>query len=112
MSASSVSTPRRTQPERSLADRYEALSRVSQAIGAYRDPKELFCALTKELRKVVQRNGIGVAQYHQTEDRFHWHISERCSQVGALPSEGYALEATITRWVYERQEPLVIPFVD
>jgi formate hydrogenlyase transcriptional activator len=112
MSASSVSTPRRTQPERSFADRYEALFRVSQAIGAYRDPKELFCVLAKELRQVVQFNGIGAAQYDQKEDRFHWHISERCSQVGALPAEGYAPEATITRWVYERQEPLVIPFVD
>jgi hypothetical protein len=34
--------------------RFATLVRVSQAIAAYRDPKELFGALVNELHRVVQ----------------------------------------------------------
>ena len=48
-----------------LSDRYEALIRVSQAIGAHRDPQDLFRAMATELRRVIQFDGIVVAQYDE-----------------------------------------------
>src|SRR5207302_10251657 len=42
-----------SRTEQSLPARQEALFRVSQAIGVYRNPKELFRVLAKELRRVV-----------------------------------------------------------
>jgi len=43
--------------------RYEALIRVSQAIGTHRDAAELFRVLTKELRKGIKFDAVGVVQY-------------------------------------------------
>ena len=40
-----------------LSDRYEALIRVSQAIGSHRDPNDLFRALATELRQVIRYDG-------------------------------------------------------
>jgi formate hydrogenlyase transcriptional activator len=104
---SRMSTPTQSQPERSLAERYEALFRVSQALDAYREPKELFCVLAKELRQVLQFDGVGVAQYDEAEGQI-----ERISQAGTLPPMDRAPEETMASWVYEHQELLVIPFVD
>src|SRR5690348_2404716 len=69
-----------TSPVASEAQRYQALFRVSQAISAQRDPKGLFCVLARELRNVIQFDGIGVAQYDEATKRVEWHVSERCSQ--------------------------------
>jgi formate hydrogenlyase transcriptional activator len=92
------------------AARYETLFRVSQAISSQRDPKELFCLLKKELRQIVQFDGIGIAQYDEVAKRVHWHVSERCNQPFAPPDT--PSEQTMTCWVFEHQEPLVIPYVD
>jgi hypothetical protein len=50
--------------EQSVAARYEALIRVSQAVSALREPKQLFEVLVNELRRVIEFDGIGVAQYY------------------------------------------------
>ena len=55
-----------------LYERYEALIRVSQAISAHRDPKELFCAMARELRQVVQFDGIVIAQFDQASSELLW----------------------------------------
>jgi hypothetical protein len=44
-----------------LAMRYETLVRVSRAIGAHRDLKELFGILMDELHEVVQFDFVGVS---------------------------------------------------
>jgi len=95
-----------------LSDRYEALIRVSQAIGAHRDPKDLFSAMTKELHRVVQFDGIVVAQYDQASNEILWNACEVCSKQGPVSPPSIPADETITKWVYERQEPLVIPSLD
>ena len=62
--------------EYSLSERYEALIRVSQAIGAHRDPKDLFRAMVKELHRVVQFDGIVVAQYDESANEILWSTCE------------------------------------
>ena len=54
-----------TVSESQPTDRYEALIRVSQAIGAHRDPKDLFRAMATELRRVVPFDGMVITQYDE-----------------------------------------------
>src|SRR6266567_6847344 len=92
-----------------LSERYEALIRVSQAIGAHRDPKDLFRAMATEMHKVVQFDGIVVAQYDEASNEILWNACEVCSQQGPVAPPEIPVDETITKWVFQRQEPLVIP---
>src|SRR6266571_1971341 len=95
-----------------LSERYEALIRVSQAIGAHREPKDLFRAMAKELHRVVQFDGIVVAQYDEASNEIVWSTCEVCSQQGPISPPDIPADETITKWVYQSQEPLVIPSLD
>ncbi len=98
--------------EHLLSERYEALIRVSQAIGAHRDLKDLFSAMATELHRVVQFDGIVVAQYGEASNEILWTACEVCSQQGTVSPPDIPADETITKWVYQRQEPLVIPSLD
>jgi hypothetical protein len=95
--------PTQVASKTSLAARYEALFRVSQAISAQRDPKDLFCVLARELRHVIRFDGIGVAQYDEAAKQVRWHVAERCSQP-FTPLESPS-EETMACWVYKNQKP-------
>ena len=56
--------------------RYEALIRVSQAIGVHRDPAELFKVLSDELRNVIKFDSIGVVQYDEAGNEIAWRLAE------------------------------------
>src|SRR5467141_3102071 len=90
-----------------LGVRYETLVRVSQAIGAHSDPKELFGILIDELRGVVQFDLIGVSLRDQDSDTFQNYFIDMTSRSELVPEEKLAPEETLTLWVYERQEPLL-----
>ncbi len=98
--------------EQSVAGRYEALFRVSQAISAHRDPKELFRALATELGKVVQFEGIGVVQYDDAGNKVKWHLGVKCPQSEGSPYPELPPEETITWWVYQNQELFVTNSTD
>jgi formate hydrogenlyase transcriptional activator len=107
-----MNAPPHTWSETQLAARYEALLRVSQILTAHRDPKQLFRLLASELHHVVKYDGIGVAQYDEAANKVHWHLLERCSQPNVILPPHFAPEETMTCWVYQHQQPLIIPFVD
>src|SRR5229473_1457877 len=90
-----------------LAMRYETLVRVSQAIGAHGDPKELFGILMDELYGVVQFDLIGVSLRDQDSDTFQNYFIDMTSRSELVPEEKLTPEETIMSWVYERQEPLL-----
>jgi formate hydrogenlyase transcriptional activator len=96
-------------PHKLPAERYEALIRVSQAIGAHRDPKDLFCAMATELKQVVQFDGIVVAQYDETTNEIVWSSCQVCSQEGPTTPPPIPADESLTKWVFQRQEPLIIP---
>jgi formate hydrogenlyase transcriptional activator len=87
--------------------RYETLVRVSQAIGAHGDPKELFGILMDELHGVVQFDLIGVSLRDQDSDTFQNYFIDMTSRSELVPEEKLTPGETITSWVYERQEPLL-----
>ena len=95
-----------------LSERYEALIRVSQAIGAHRDPKDLFRVMTKELHRVVQFDGIVVVQHDETSNEILWNACEVCSEQGPISPPAIPADETITKWVFLRQEALLIPRLD
>jgi formate hydrogenlyase transcriptional activator len=90
-----------------LALRYETLVRMSRAIGAHRDLKELFGILTDELHGVVQFDFIGVSLRDQDSDAFQNYFIDMASRSEFVPEEQLMPEETLTLWVYERQEPLL-----
>jgi formate hydrogenlyase transcriptional activator len=105
---SSPLAPIAVTPVYSSIDRYEALIAVSQAISAHRDPKELFQAMATELRRVMQFDGMVITQYDEASNVIVWKVCDTCTQEQPpdLPAD-----ETITKWVYDRQEPLVIPLL-
>jgi len=99
-----VDSERVTAP---LALRYETLVRVSQAIGAHGDPKELFSLLVTELRRVVQFDFIGVSLRDKDTGTFQNYFIDMASRSELVPQETLTPEETLTQWVYERQESLL-----
>jgi formate hydrogenlyase transcriptional activator len=102
MSSDSVST---TTPD--LAARYEALMRVSRAIQAHREPKELIGVLIDELHAVVQVDFARVSLHDQDSNTFRHHSIDVASRSEMLSRQTLASEARSALWVYEQQEPLL-----
>ena len=98
--------------EQSVAARYEALIRVSQAVSAYREPRKLFDVLVDELRRVIEFDGIGIAQYDEATGAIEWHVSIHCNEPNPVLKDKCVQKETMTCWVFQNQRPLVIPFVD
>jgi|SRR5579862_9718734 len=92
-----------------FAERYQMLIRVSQAIKSHRDSNELFRALTTELHKVVAFDGIYCTNYDEVANKVQWRWSETSSGV-RLPD--FPPQETMTLWVYQHQQPLVIHNLD
>lgn len=103
-----TNAPSEASPDSPLAQRYQMLICVSQAIKAHRGRDDLFRAIAAELRKVVEFEAVYCKQYHQLADRIAF-ISGRLS--GAQQPE-YPEKESIAAWIYERQQTLVIPFLD
>src|ERR1700745_1500698 len=87
--------------------RYEALIRVSNAIGAHRAPKELFGALVRELHRVVRFDCIGVSIRDEKSNTFHRHAVDAETEAPVPPDPELAIEESDFWWVYQNQEPLV-----
>jgi formate hydrogenlyase transcriptional activator len=90
-----------------LAVRYETLVRVSQAIGAHGDLKELFGVLADELHRVVQFDFIGVSLRAENLPTFQNYFIDVTTRTELLPDEELTPEETLTLRVYERQESLL-----
>ena len=95
-------------PEKSLVERYEALFRVSRAISVYREPKELFRALAKELRRAVDFDFIGLFFYDEASHAFENPVLETLQGNGIVIPPDFPPEETITWWIYHNQKPVVI----
>jgi formate hydrogenlyase transcriptional activator len=99
------------QPEQSAVGRYQALIRVSAAMAAERDAGRLFPLLAAELRHVVNCDFIGISQYDEGTNKTQWHLTMAGGGDHGI-TDGATPEQRLTQWVYERQLPLVIPFLE
>jgi len=90
--------------------RYEALFRVSRTIGAHRDPAELFESLARELRGVVDFDVLYCTQYDPAAEHASFCVFE--TPAGRILPPDIEPRETLTAWVYEHQEPLIVPFLE
>jgi PAS domain S-box-containing protein len=111
-SGAPVNNEPQSAPDLSLPARYEALSRASRAICAYRDPAELFRVLADELRHAVRFDFVAVFLYDPASHKIHNPMLETVSGPGFAIPDDFPAEATITWWVYHHQQPVVIPSRD
>ncbi len=96
--------------ETSLPERYEALLRVSQALKSRHCSEELLSLLALELREVVNFFFLGVGIY---DEKAHKVCIKTFGESDApIPPPRLAPEETLTWWVYQQQQPLVIPSLD
>jgi formate hydrogenlyase transcriptional activator len=101
----SADLPRRTS-------RYETLFRVSKAIGAIRDPAELFKALADELHQVVDFNYVMVLMRDEQTQKMQKQVFGVSDLPADMAPPPFNTDKTIACWVYENQESIVIPFLD
>ena len=94
-------------PQSPLA-RQEALFRVSQAISVHRNPKELFRVLAKELRRVVAFDFVAIFLYDPEQNKVDTALLETVEGPGFIIPSDFPAEETITWWVYNHQQPIVI----
>ncbi|HLI35471.1 MAG TPA: sigma 54-interacting transcriptional regulator [Terriglobia bacterium] len=91
-------------------DRYQALFRVSQTLISNRCPEELLKVLARELREVVNFYYLGIGVYNEATHEVRLKTFDESGSPIHPPK--LAPEETMTWWVYQRQQPLVIPSVD
>src|ERR1700675_3022837 len=91
----------------SAAARFESLVGVSNAIGTYRDPQELFGALVRELHRVVRFDYIGVSIRDEKSNTFHRHSIDAETEAAIPPDPELPIEESDAWWVFQNQEPLI-----
>jgi formate hydrogenlyase transcriptional activator len=93
--------------ETAVTERYEALLRVSQTLISIRSSEELFSILARELRAVVNFYVMGVGIYDEKAHKMH---TTSYGEPGVpLQAPQFAPEETFSWWVYQHQQPLIIP---
>ena len=94
-----------------LASRYEALVRIAELIRSHSDEKILFQTCATELHQVVAFDGLNWLD--PAANWVRWHFLEPYdSAIDALAVRNIPREKTIAWWVYQNQQPVVIPFID
>lgn len=98
--------------EQSLVARHEALFRVSRAINVYRDPRKLFRILANELRQVVDFDFLALFLYDEAANKVSTAVLETLEGPEFIIPSDFPAEETITWWVYQHQEPVIISSCD
>src|SRR6266446_8330041 len=99
-----------TTAGKAATERYEALFRVSQTLISIRSSEELFRLLARELRAVVNFYVMGVGIYDEKAHEMH---TTSYGEPGVpLQAPQFAPEETFSWWVYQQQQPLIMPFLD
>src|SRR5438552_6281877 len=96
--------------ETAVTERYEALLRVSQTLISIHSSEELFSILARELRAVVNFYVMGVGIYD--EKTHEMNTTSYGEPDGPLQAPTFAPEETFSWWVYQHQQPLIIPSLD
>src|SRR5438477_5688687 len=91
-------------------ERYEVLFRVSQTLISIRSSEELFRLLARELRAVVNFYVMGVGIYDENAHAIH--LTSYGEPGIPLQVPQFTPEETFTWWVYQHQQPLIIPSLD
>ncbi len=100
-----------------LVSRYEALIRLAEAIRSHPDEKDLFRTCANELHQVIPFDGF--SHFDLTVKFVQWNFlgpykdeSEAAREELASLLQTLPKEQTITSWICQNQQPLVIQLDD
>src|ERR1700758_823349 len=94
-----------------LASRYEALARIAELIRSHSEESILFQTCASELHQVLAFDGLGWLD--PAANWVRWHFLEPYDSAReALAVRNIPKEETVVWWVYQNQQPVVIPFID
>jgi formate hydrogenlyase transcriptional activator len=94
-----------------LASRYEALARIAELIRSHAEEEIIFQTCASELHQVVAFDGL--SWLDPAANWVQWHFVEPYdSAIEALAVRNIPKEETVAWWVYQNQQPVVIPFID
>src|SRR6202023_3869699 len=82
---------------------------VSNAIGMYRDPQELFGALLRELHRVVRFDYIAVSIRDEKSNTFHRHSLNAETEAPVAPDPELPMEESDAWWVYQNKSLWSLP---
>jgi formate hydrogenlyase transcriptional activator len=105
-----MSDTHQSRPGTAATERYEALFRVSQTLISIRSSEELFRLLARELRAVVNFYVMGVGIYDESAHEVR--LTSYGEPGVPLQVPQFAPEETFTWWVYQHQQPLIIPSLE
>lgn len=89
--------------------KYLTLLELSKAIAAHRDLSGLFHDLACRLQSLVDFSHLGVLLHDPKRNILRLHLIETCEPAEWQPISEIPIEGSIAGWVWEHQEPVVIP---
>jgi formate hydrogenlyase transcriptional activator len=96
------------QTEEPLQNRYEALLKISRGLRAHEDCEGVFRTLVSALRPVIRFDYVSVVLFDETNPTTWWMVVDAADPSGVIATPPDA-EPELSKWVFERQQALVIP---
>jgi formate hydrogenlyase transcriptional activator len=98
-------------PCKDLAERYQALLEVAQAISAQRDLDQLFRDLAHRLPRVVQVNYVDLSLYDPIKKVMRLHTIQANVPADLVGGHEVGIEDCPAGLVWQQQQPLIVPKV-
>ena len=96
-------------PCETLAERYQALLEVAQAISTYRDLDELFRELARRLPRVVHVNFVGLSLHDPARNTMRLHTIQANVPADLVGGHEGPLEESPAGIVWQTQQPILVP---
>ncbi|NOT23528.1 MAG: sigma 54-interacting transcriptional regulator [Nitrospiraceae bacterium] len=98
-----------TSPCETLAERYQALLEVAQAISTHRDLDELFRGLAQRLPRVVHVNFVALSLHNPVRNTMRLHAIQANVLVDLVGGHEGPVEESPAGLVWQTQEPVIVP---
>jgi len=99
-------------PCETLAERYQALLEVTQAISTHRDLHELFRDLARRLPRVVHVNFVGLSLHDPGRNTMRLHTIQANVPADLIGGHEEPVEETPAGLVWRTQQPILVPNLD
>ncbi|HKR78366.1 MAG TPA: GAF domain-containing protein, partial [Nitrospira sp.] len=96
-------------PCETVAERYQALLEVAEAIAAHRDLHELFRDLARRLPRVVQVNFVSLSLHDPAGNRMRLQTIQANVPADLVGGHEEPLDETPAGVVWQSQQPLLVP---
>ena len=101
-----------TSPCETLADRYQALLEVAQAISAHRDLHALFQDLAQRLPRVVHVNFVALTLHDPARNTMRLHAIQANVPADLVGGHEGPIEDSPAGLVWQTQQPILVPDLD